>query len=496
MLRFWDAAVIFRWLSRVFSHLFLMAVTGQCVAVAPVPMATHGFELLANGQIAGWGNNEFAQVQAGQAAFVAAPLRLSLPGRKFVSVSRGGRHSLAIDDAGKIWAWGDNSSGQLGLGHTRPVAGLSTVAGLSGRALQVVAGAQHSAALMAGGTVWVWGANHQGQTGTGVVDAFAVQTEPLRLAALGGMLVVDLASGDDFVLALVKSVPHTAAGKRDKATAKAVVWTWGAGQAAPRSMDVIQDATLVRAAGNVAMARTATGGYWRWRADQAPAMAQRQAFESLGKMTHPLLAALNAQIKTEMRLNLAADVSAYAAASKLSRSGAVNPVVAMNNAITSSAMPAKPAVLTQQNTAPTSPTSPPQTIETVRSAIPVPLAAAVPALPPVPDAAAVSAPVAAAAPVATAALVVLAKVTLSGRVRLSSGFGGDAALENVQVSAEGAQCSATDNQGRFNCVAPAGWSGRVSLRRNNYRFAPSSLSFQNLRTNADGQDFAAFYDPR
>jgi len=456
-------------------------------------METHGLEILANGQIWGWGNNEFAQVQAGQAAFVTAPVRLSLPSGKFISMARGGRHSLAIDDTGKIWAWGDNSSGQLGLGHTRPVAAPTAVVGLNGRAVQVVAGAQHSAALRADGTVWVWGAKHQGQTGNGVVEAFAVQTEPLRLEALDGVL--GLASGDDFVLALVKSITLDTAGKRNKTRANAEVWAWGAGQATPLRVDAINDATLVRAAGNVAMVRTARGGYWSWRPNEAPTLAQRQAFESLGKMTHPLVAALNAQIKTDMRSQRAADKATRAAASNPSRSGAVHSVPTISNAISSSAMPGKPAGLTQQNTAPT---ALPKSVEPLRSAIPAPLPPAVPVLAqvPVPDAPAVSAPVPAASPVASTAPVVLAKVTLSGRVRLSSGFGGESALENVQVSAEGAQCSATDSQGRFNCVAPTGWSGRVSPRRNNYRFAPSSLSFQNLRANADGQDFAAFYDPR
>lgn len=87
-------------------------------------------------------------------------------------------------------------------------------------------------------------------------------------------------------------------------------------------------------------------------------------------------------------------------------------------------------------------------------------------------------------------------------MRLSSGFGGDAAkvtraiMENVQVNAEGAQCSATDGQGRYNCVVPAGWTGRVSVQRINYRFTPSSLSFQNLRKDVGRQDFSAIYEPR
>jgi hypothetical protein len=117
-----------------------------------------------------------------------------------------------------------------------------------------------------------------------------------------------------------------------------------------------------------------------------------------------------------------------------------------------------------------------------------------------------AAPVAIAPTVApTAAPIVApppaAPVNVSGVVRLSSGFAGGSssageALANVQVSADGAQCTPTDGQGRYVCAVPSGWSGRIRVSRNNYQFSPSSLSFSNLRFDAGQQNFAAIYDPR
>jgi len=33
-----------------------------------------------------------------------------------VAIEAGGEHSIAIDKAGKVWVWGNNINGQLGLG--------------------------------------------------------------------------------------------------------------------------------------------------------------------------------------------------------------------------------------------------------------------------------------------------------------------------------------------------------------------------------------------
>lgn len=482
---------------RVPACVFLTYFAGQCLAVTPLPLDRHGLGLLSNGQAAGWGNNEFAQVQSGQAAFLAAPVLLNLPGIKFSAVASGSRHSLAIDETGKVWAWGDNSSGQLGLGHTRPTTTPMVVTGLPGRAVQVVAGAQHSAALTAGGEIWVWGANQQGQTGNGTVDGFAVQAKPAQLAGLGRVL--GLASGDDFVLALAEDVAPNIAGKQGKATAQRVIWAWGAGQTRPARVDVVKNAEAIRAAGDIAMARTATGGYWRWQANQAPVFAQRQAFDSLGVLARPVLAALDTPTKTEIQLKLAAALPAKEVVSNIAasaRAGAA-PQITLP-AVTS------PAVVPPVVPPPVVPPPIATAAVVAAAAVAVPQAAMSSAAPIVVAPAALLATATAAAAGASAAAVVVAsaKVSLSGNVRLSAVFGGDgsratgAAMENVQVSAEGAQCSATDSQGRYSCIAPAGWSGRVSLRRNNYRFTPSSLSFQNLRTDAGGQDFGAVYDPR
>ena len=47
-----------------------------------------------------------------------------------VNVSSGGYATYAIDQTGRLWAWGDNRSGQLGTGAGTELATLPTKVGL------------------------------------------------------------------------------------------------------------------------------------------------------------------------------------------------------------------------------------------------------------------------------------------------------------------------------------------------------------------------------
>ena len=452
--------------------LALLASTGLA---APSGAETeHGLALLPGGQLMGWGANEFGQVRADQGAWVAQPLALPWPGAKPVAVASGARHSLVLDAAGQVWAWGDNSAGQLGLGHTRPAAQPTQVPGLPLAARAVAAGTQHSAALLEDGSVWVWGANHRGQLGNGTLDRFAVGPRATRVADLPAASA--LASGDDFLLALASS---PAASKREHGKAQTQVWSWGAGQAVAQPMRELVAPSAIRAQGDSAMARSAGGHYWRWRGGQAlAAPGTQQAFAALGNVAP---APLNATPPQTPLANAAKPLPAQAQRLEVKPVAVARaPMVA-----TSPALPARPSVLKLPPPAtvaalPPAPVAPAATVSSAPAAPTSTAALASPAAPP-------TAP-ATAAPAAPAAA---ARAAVRGTVRLA-----EAPLEGVQVAAEGASCSASDSQGHYLCQMAAGWSGRITLRRANYRFAPSAMTFKNLHGDADQQDFSAIYDPR
>ncbi|MCL2798529.1 MAG: InlB B-repeat-containing protein, partial [Firmicutes bacterium] len=88
---------------------------------------------------------------------------------KIQSASGGSAHTIALDKAGNIWAWGSNTAGRLGDGTTvnRSVPTQVTKGTVF---LQVAAGVQHNLALDSAGNLWTWGYNGFGQLGDGVVD--------------------------------------------------------------------------------------------------------------------------------------------------------------------------------------------------------------------------------------------------------------------------------------------------------------------------------------
>jgi alpha-tubulin suppressor-like RCC1 family protein len=92
----------------------------------PVVQVSQGGSLADNGQtlviladnsVWAWGNNTWGQLGTGSKADSPVPVAVHVPsGVKFAQVSSGGSWAYAIDSRGQTWAWGRNMSGQLGVG--------------------------------------------------------------------------------------------------------------------------------------------------------------------------------------------------------------------------------------------------------------------------------------------------------------------------------------------------------------------------------------------
>ncbi|MGJ5814862.1 hypothetical protein [Paludibaculum fermentans] len=119
-----------------------------------------------------------------------------IPGAVRIAIPEAGGHVLVLTRAGTVWAWGDNSQGQLGTGDREQVSGWRAVEGLSA-VKAIAAGAGHSLALTEDGDVWAWGANFEGQLGDGTLLA---RMRPQKVPEL--LNVVSIAAGAKFSAAL------------------------------------------------------------------------------------------------------------------------------------------------------------------------------------------------------------------------------------------------------------------------------------------------------
>jgi alpha-tubulin suppressor-like RCC1 family protein len=123
------------------------------------------------GQVLGWGSNSCGQQGTGAAGgTVTAPAAVPLPaGTRVTALAAGGCFALALTASGKVLAWGQNSQGQLGLGHVnstpQPPVRVHLPAGQ--KITRIAAGLVFGLAVTARGQVLAWGGNQQAELGLG-----------------------------------------------------------------------------------------------------------------------------------------------------------------------------------------------------------------------------------------------------------------------------------------------------------------------------------------
>lgn len=187
-----------------------VVLQGKVVLSAAVG-ASHSLVLCADGTVASWGANTYGQLGNGNNDNQAFPSSVvqsgALSGKLVVAVAAGFNHSLALCSDGTVAAWGFNSSGQLGNGSTSnsnvPVAVKTTGTALAGKTVVAVsAGANHSLALCADGTVVAWGGNAYGQLGNGSSANSNVAVNISASGDLAGRIAISFTAGSDHSLAL------------------------------------------------------------------------------------------------------------------------------------------------------------------------------------------------------------------------------------------------------------------------------------------------------
>jgi hypothetical protein len=184
----------------------VVQVNGLADVVAIDAGADFSLAVTGDGRVWAWGGNSSGQLGTQESEFTEDRYEpvciIGLTG--VVSVSAGYLHSLALKSDGTAWAWGSNCNGQLGNGScsscysfARPVNNLDDV-------VQIAAGGSHNLALKGDGSIWAWGSNTSGELG---IDADQNSSIPVKVSGITGARAIT--AGGRHSLALISPAATT-----------------------------------------------------------------------------------------------------------------------------------------------------------------------------------------------------------------------------------------------------------------------------------------------
>ncbi len=161
-----------------------------------------------NDAVWAWGENSSGQVGNNKTTDAKKPVNAVGLMNSIVAFAAGRYHNLVVKDDGSVWSFGWNGFEQLGRWTYGPVSasGPVKVANLTG-IKKVAGGWWFSLALDSKGKVWGWGYNDEGELGDGTT---ILRNNPVRVAGLSK------------VQAIAAGAYHALALKKD-----GTVWAWG-----------------------------------------------------------------------------------------------------------------------------------------------------------------------------------------------------------------------------------------------------------------------------
>jgi alpha-tubulin suppressor-like RCC1 family protein len=203
-----------------------------------------------DGSLWAWGTNYYGQFGIGSntATVDYTPVQVSSD-KNWAAISGTSNSTFALKSDGSLWAWGQNSSGQLGLGDTAN-RNVPIQVGTDKNWAAISGTGYHTLALKSDGSLWAWGSNNSGGLGDGTR---ADRNAPVQV-------------GSDKNWAAVAASGATVALKTD-----GTLWAWGANSSSyadtlsdwnsPAQAGADRDWTAVSASNAILKA---DGSLWKW----------------------------------------------------------------------------------------------------------------------------------------------------------------------------------------------------------------------------------------
>lgn len=191
-----------------------VSVGGSVVAIRLAARSSHSCAVLSSGAVRCWGYNASGQLgyvhtqRIGDNEVAGASGDVDV-GLGVMALAMGGSHTCVLTTSGTVRCWGSGSSGRLGYGNTTTIGDNETPSSagdvsLGGTAVGIAAGLAHTCAIISDGTVRCWGDNTYGQLGLGHTTAIGDNEVPSSVAVVNvGGVVKQLVAGDDHTCALL-----------------------------------------------------------------------------------------------------------------------------------------------------------------------------------------------------------------------------------------------------------------------------------------------------
>jgi len=176
--------------------------------------------LKSNGTLWAWGQN-MNTFGISHPTDSLIPVQEETHDTNWKSVSLGHSHVVALKNDGTLWAWGNNHYGALG--PDAPIWGtlLPEQLGTESNWEKIAAGNSYTLAIKDDGTLWAWGANHNGQLGDGTTEN---KDTPIQITSSHEWQQIFTKHNSSFAI------------KRD-----GTLWAWGENRYATLGNDSIND---------------------------------------------------------------------------------------------------------------------------------------------------------------------------------------------------------------------------------------------------------------
>jgi len=140
------------------------------VSTSDPTVSAHTMAITTDGSLWAWGSNGRGQLGDGTKKDLRNPVHIM---DNVSTVSAGGLYTMAVKTDGSLWGWGANSLGSISVDYLNEnisdVISLLNPVHIMDNVAAVSTGTDHTMAIKTDGSLWAWGNNSSGQLGNSTV---------------------------------------------------------------------------------------------------------------------------------------------------------------------------------------------------------------------------------------------------------------------------------------------------------------------------------------